>query len=406
MDELNLNEITDELNQAAMASQALPTEEVPTLVFGEPAVEEEKPAPQPAPKPQTAVIDDSILSEAEKKQVAAFSKQINLNDTASILNYGAGVQTKMSQFSDTQLDAVRTRDLGEVGDLLAGVVTDLKEFNPDEDEKDKGIFGFFKKKGRDVGELKQKYDKVNGNVNQVADALKKHQVKLMKDVTMLDKMYAQNLLYYKELTMYILAGKRRMVDFENNELAQARAKAQASNLPEDAQVARDLEDQLTRFERKIHDLELTRMIAIQTAPQIRLIQNSDNMMVEKIQSTLTNTIPLWKNQMVLALGIEDSAKAARAEAAVTDMTNKLLNANAEKLKTATIETAQAAERGIVDIETLKKTNESLIATLDEVARIQSEGRQKRREAEAELGRLETELKDKLLGVRNEASRPY
>jgi uncharacterized protein YaaN involved in tellurite resistance len=348
-------------------------------------------------KKQVEPIDDSMLSEAERKQVDAFSKQINLGDTNSILQYGGGVQKKMSEFSDTALATVRTRDLGEVGSMLSGVISDLKDFDPNEEE-DKGFLGLFKKPKKKIEDLKVEYDKANNNVEKVAKALQNHQVTLMKDVATLDKMYEKNLTYYKELTMYIIAGKKRINSFKENELAAARAKAEKSTLPEDAQYVKDLEDQLNRFEKKIHDLELTRMIAIQTAPQIRLIQSSDTMMVEKIQSTLVNTIPLWKNQMVLALGIEDSTKAAKAEAAVTEMTNKLLNANAEKLKTATIETAQASERGIVDLETLKKTNESLIQTLDEVSRIQTEGREKRAQAEAELAVLEKELKEKLLAV--------
>ena len=301
----------------------------------------------------------------------------------------------MSDFSDAALATVKTRDLGEVGEMLSGVINNLEEFNPNEKEES-GFFGLFKKPKKKLDDIKVQYDKANVNVEKVAKALQEHQVILMKDIATLDKMYASNLVYYKELTMYILAGKKAIENLKNGELAELRAKAERSGLSEDAQAVRDLEDQINRFEKKIHDLELTRTIAIQTAPQIRLIQSSDTMMVEKIQSTIVNTIPLWKNQMVLALGIEDSTKAAKAEAAVTEMTNKLLNSNAEKLKIATIETAKASERGIVDMETLRKTNESLISTLDEVARIQDEGRTKRREAEAELANLERELKDKLL----------
>ena len=369
--------------------------EVPTLTFGEPEPEAPVVALE-APKPQIeAPKDEDILTEAERRQVEALAKQINLRDTNGILQYGAGTQKKMSDFSDAALATVKTRDLGEVGEMLTGVINNLEEFNPNEKEES-GFFGLFKKPKKKLDDIKVQYDKANVNVEKVAKALQEHQVILMKDIATLDKMYASNLVYYKELTMYILAGKKAIENLKNGELAELRAKAERSGLSEDAQAVRDLEDQINRFEKKIHDLELTRTIAIQTAPQIRLIQSSDTMMVEKIQSTIVNTIPLWKNQMVLALGIEDSTKAAKAEAAVTEMTNKLLNSNAEKLKIATIETAKASERGIVDMETLRKTNESLISTLDEVARIQDEGRTKRREAEAELANLERELKDKLL----------
>ena len=369
--------------------------EVPTLTFGEPEPEAPVVALE-APKPQIeAPKDEDILTEAERRQVDALAKQINLRDTNGILQYGAGTQKKMSDFSDAALATVKTRDLGEVGEMLSGVINNLEEFNPNEKEES-GFFGLFKKPKKKLDDIKVQYDKANVNVEKVAKALQEHQVILMKDIATLDKMYASNLVYYKELTMYILAGKKAIENLKNGELAELRAKAERSGLSEDAQAVRDLEDQINRFEKKIHDLELTRTIAIQTAPQIRLIQSSDTMMVEKIQSTIVNTIPLWKNQMVLALGIEDSTKAAKAEAAVTEMTNKLLNSNAEKLKIATIETAKASERGIVDMETLRKTNESLISTLDEVARIQDEGRTKRREAEAELANLERELKDKLL----------
>ena len=377
--------------------------EVPQLVFGaEPefaAAEEVKPVQaKPLQSAAEAIVKSDILTDAEKKAVQQLQKQINVSDTNAILQYGVGTQKKMSEFSDAALQTVRTRDLGEVGDMLTGVISNLEEFNTDE-SKEGGFFGLFKKPKKKIIEMQAEYDKANNNVERVAKALQAHQVTLMKDIATLDKMYASNLTYYKELTMYILAGKAKIEEVTNTELAQKRARAEKSGLSEDAQAVKDLEDQINRFEKKIHDLELTRMIAIQTAPQIRLIQSSDTMMVEKIQSTLVNTIPLWKNQMVLALGIEDSTKAARAEAAVTEMTNKLLTANAEKLKQATIETAQASERGIVDMETLRKTNESLITTLDEVARIQSEGREKRAAAETELRQLEKDLKDRLLNMR-------
>ena len=380
---------------ASAFSTDLMAAEVPTLTFGEPEPEAPVVALE-APKPQIeAPKDEDILTEAERRQVDALAKQINLRDTNGILQYGAGTQKKMSDFSDAALATVKTRDLGEVGEMLSGVINNLEEFDPNEKEEG-GFFGLFKKPKKKLDDIKVQYDKANVNVEKVAKALQEHQVVLMKDIATLDKMYASNLIYYKELTMYILAGKKAIENLKNGELAELRAKAERSGLSEDAQAVRDLEDQINRFEKKIHDLELTRTIAIQTAPQIRLIQSADTMMVEKIQSTIVNTIPLWKNQMVLALGIEDSTKAAKAEAAVTEMTNKLLNSNAEKLKIATIETAKASERGIVDMETLRKTNESLISTLDEVARIQDEGRTKRREAEAELANLERELKDKLL----------
>ena len=377
--------------------------EVPQLVFGaEPEfapAEEVKPVEaKPVQSAAQAIVNNDILTEAEKKAVQQLQKQINISDTNAILQYGVGTQKKMSEFSDAALQTVRTRDLGEVGDMLTGVISNLESFNT-EDKNEGGFFGLFKKPKKKIIEMQAEYDKANNNVERVAKALQAHQVTLMKDIATLDKMYASNLGYYKELTMYILAGKAKIEEIANTELAAKRAKAEKSGLSEDAQAVKDLEDQINRFEKKIHDLELTRMIAIQTAPQIRLIQSSDTMMVEKIQSTLVNTIPLWKNQMVLALGIEDSTKAARAEAAVTEMTNKLLTANAEKLKQATIETAQASERGIVDMETLRKTNESLISTLDEVARIQSEGREKRAAAETELRQLEKDLKDRLLNMR-------
>ncbi|MBQ0058494.1 MAG: toxic anion resistance protein [Lachnospiraceae bacterium] len=366
----------------------------PSLSFGAAPEPEAVQVAEPE-KPKAAVIDDSMLTEAEKKQVIDFSKQINLGDTNAILQYGAGTQQKMSAFSDSALASVKTKELGEVGDMLTNVVSTLKDFDPNAKEE-KGLFGVFKKGGRKIDDLKVKYDEAAKNVDRVVEALQKHQITLMKDVAMLDKMYASNLTYYKELTMYILAGKRRLEDFRVNELAQAKAKAEQSGLAEDAQYARDLEEQALRFEKKLHDLELTRMVSIQTAPQIRMIQSNDTTMVEKIQSTLVNTIPLWKNQMVLAMGIENSTRAAEAENAVTEMTNELLNRNAETLKQATIATAQASERGVVDMETLKHTNETLIATLDEVAKIQTEGREKRAAAEVELRRLEDELKDKLL----------
>ena len=338
-------------------------------------------------------LDDSILSEEEKKAVAAFAEQIDLSNSSMILQYGAGTQKKMADFSENALENVKTKDLGEVGDLLSGVVKELKSFD---EEEEKGFLGIFKKTSNKLQNMKAKYAKAETNENQICKVLESHQVQLMKDIAILDKMYELNLTYFKELSMYILAGKKKLQEVREGKLQEMIRKAQASGFPEDAQAARDLESMCNRFEKKIHDLELTRTISIQTAPQIRLVQSNDTLMVEKIQSTVVNTIPLWKSQMVLALGVEHSTQAAEAQRKVTDMTNELLKKNAEKLQMATVETAKESERGIVDIETLKATNESLIQTLDEVMRIQTEGRQKRKEAEAEMVRLEGELKDKLL----------
>ena len=353
---------------------------------------EEKQMPQPAVQKEE-VLDETILSREEQAQVDAFAKQIDLTNSAVILQYGAGTQKKMADFSENALENVKTKDLGEVGELLSGVVTELKSFG---EEEEKGFLGIFKKTSNKLQSMKAKYAKAETNVNQICKALETHQVQLMKDVAVLDKMYELNLTYFKELSMYILAGKKKLQEVRNGKLQEMMQKAQESGLPEDAQAARDLDSMCNRFEKKIHDLELTRTISIQTAPQIRLVQSNDTLMVEKIQSTIVNTIPLWKSQMVLALGVEHSAQAAEAQRSVTDMTNELLKKNAEKLKMATIDTAKESERGIVEIETLKATNESLISTLDEVMRIQQEGRQKRQEAEVEMQRLETELKQKLL----------
>ena len=370
---------------------------VPTLTFGAETKE------MPAVVEETAVAeaqepawDDSLLSDEERQMVDNFVGQIDLDNSNAILQYGVGTQKKMADFSETALKNVRTKDLGEVGDLLSGVVTELKSFDA---EEEKGFLGFFKKQSNKITAMKAKYDKTEVNVNKICDVLEGHQVQLMKDVAMLDKMYDQNLAYFKELSMYILAGKKKLAQVREQELPQLREQAQRSGQPEDAQAAKDLENKCERFEKKIHDLELTRMISIQTAPQIRLVQNNDTLMVEKIQSTVVNTIPLWKSQMVLALGVAHSNQAAEAQREVTDMTNELLKNNAEKLKMATIETAKESERGIVDMETLKATNESLISTLDEVMKIQQEGHQKRQEAEAEINRMENELKGKLLEMR-------
>ena len=356
------------------------------------AQEQKKP---PVAQQEEPALDDSVLTEEERRMVDSFAQQIDLTNSALVLQYGAGTQKKMADFSESALENVRSKDLGEVGDLLSGVVTELKSFD---EEEEKGFLGFFKKASNKIESMKTKYAKAEENVNEIVKALEKHQVQLMKDTALLDKMYELNLTYFKELSMYILAGKKKLAEVRDTQLAQLTQKAQMSGLPEDAQAARDLESMCLRFEKKIHDLELTRMISIQTAPQIRLVQNNDTQMVEKIQSTIVNTIPLWKSQMVLALGVEHSAQAAEAQRQVTDMTNELLKKNAEKLKMATVETAKASERGIVDMETLKATNESLISTLDEVMNIQREGREKRAAAETELRNMETELKNKLLQI--------
>ena len=343
------------------------------------------------------VIEEPVLTPEEQAAVNAFANQIDLTNSNMILQYGAGTQKKMADFSENALDKVRSKDLGEVGALLTDVVAELKDFDVDEEEK--GFLGFFKKSTNKLEKMKLQYAKAETNINQITNVLESHQVQLMKDISVLDKMYELNLTYFKELSMYILAGKQKLEDVRNGELQSLIQKAQTSGLPEDAQAARDLESMCTRFEKKIHDLELTRTISMQTAPQIRLVQNNDTMMVEKIQSTIVNTIPLWKSQMVIALGVEHSTQAAEAQREVTDMTNMLLKKNAEKLKLATIETARESERGVVEIETLKATNQALIETFDEVMKIQEEGRQKRREAEAEMLRMENELKNKLLEIR-------
>lgn len=371
----------------------------PTLTFGETPDTQELPS---IVAEETELVADSAFNEnnltaEEKKMVEDFSQKIDLHNSQAILQYGAGTQKKMADFSENALKNVRTKDMGEVGDMLSGLVVELKSFEIT--EEDKGILGLFKKSANKVTGLKAKYDKTETNVNNVCQALEKHQVTLMKDIALLDKMYDANLSYFKELSMYIIAGKQKLEEVRNGELAEAKAKAQASNLPEDAQAAKDIEAMCDRFEKKLHDLELTRMISIQTAPQIRLVQNNDTMMAEKIQSTLVNTIPLWKSQMVLALGIEHSNQAAKAQREVTDVTNELLKKNADLLKTASVETAKESERGIVDMETLQHTNETLISTFDEVMKIQEDGRAKRQAAEQEMQRLETELKNKMLEVR-------
>lgn len=342
---------------------------------------------------EAPIFDDSILTSQEKEMVDNFAGQIDLNNSAVILQYGAGAQKKIADFSETALSNVKSRDLGEIGDLLSGVVNELRKFD---EEEEKGFLGIFKKSGNRIAAMKSKYDKAEVNINRICTVLEEHQIQLLKDTAMLDKMYDLNKNYFKELSMYILAGKKKLDRVRRQELPSLTERAQKSGLPEDAQAVNDLVSLCDRFEKKIHDLELTRMVSIQMAPQIRLVQSNDTVMSEKIQSTLVNTIPLWKSQMVLALGITHSTQAAQAQREVTDMTNELLKKNAAVLKMATVETAKEAERSVVDIETLKQTNDSLISTLDEVVKIQEEGRQKRREAEAELGRIEGELKNRLL----------
>ena len=374
-------------------------EATPTLSldpFGEMEKEAEVPA-APAPEAVKPAFDESILNDDERKMVDNFVKQIDLTNNNMILQYGAGAQKKMADFSEAALENVKTKDLGEVGDMLSSVVTELKSFDAAE-EQEKGFFGFFKKNANKLDTMKNKYDKAEENVTKIVKALQNHQVVLMKDIAMLDKMYELNKTYFKELSMYILAGKKKLQEVREKDLKELVEKAERSGLPEDAQEAKDLDSFCNRFEKKLHDLELTRTISIQTAPQIRLVQGNNTMMVEKIQSTIVNTVPLWKSQMVLALGVAHSSDAVKAHREVTDMTNELLKKNADTLKMATVETAKETERGIVDIETLQHTNQTLISTLDEVMEIQQEGRRRRSEAETELRKMENELKSKLLEV--------
>lgn len=369
--------------------------ETPSLTL-EPDLGEFEKKEEVIPKKQLQKEEVPVLTPEEQKMVNDFATKIDIENTNQILQYGAGTQKKMADFSDTALENVKTQDLGEIGELISNVVGELKDFDVQEEGK---FFGFFRKQTSKIENLKNKYDKAQVNVEKITDSLQQHQVRLMKDSAMLDKMYEQNLNYFKELTMYILAGKKKLEETRNGKLAEMKNKAALSGLPEDAQAARDLDEKCSRFEKKLHDLELTRTIAMQTAPQIRLIQNNDTVMVEKIQTTIVNTIPLWKSQMVLALGIAHSAEAVQAQRQVTDITNELLRKNAETLHMATVETAKESERGIVDLETLQKTNADLIQTLDDVMRIQMEGRQKRQAAEMEMHRMEEELKRKLLEIR-------
>lgn len=374
----------------------------PTLTLepdlGEPKQEvapimEAKPEMDPVQKEMA----ETVLTPEEQKIVNDFAEKIDIENTNQILQYGAGTQKKMADFSDDALNNVKAQDLGEVGELLTSVVGELRGFDA---EEEKGFLGFFKKQASRIETLKNRYDKAEANVEKITDALSKHQMRLLKDSAIMDKMYQQNLMYFKELSMYILAGKKKLAQVRGGRLRELEEKARLSGLPEDAQEAKDLDSKCNRFEKKLHDLELTRMISLQTAPQIRLVQNNDTMMVEKIQTTLVNTIPLWKSQMVLALGIAHSTEAAEAQREVTDVTNELLRKNAQALHMASVETAKESERGIVDMETLKKTNADLIQTLDDVLKIQKEGRIKRQQAEAEMAGMETALKNKLLEIQH------
>ena len=388
MTDTNMPELTLTPNAAAQA-------EPPQLTLGTeppaaPGAEEKK-------EVEPVKIDESMLTEAERKMVDDFSKKIDITDTQLVLQYGSAAQKSVASFSESALSSVRTKDLGEVGDTLSDLVVELKDFGEEEDKG--GIFGFFKKAGNKMETMKAQYSKAEANVEKITRELEQHQVRLMKDIAMFDQMYELNLKYYKELTMYIIAGKKRLAEVRANDVEELRKKAEASGAAEDAQAYNDMVQMCDRFEKKLHDLELTRMVSIQMGPQTRMLQNNDMLMVEKIQSSLVNTIPLWKSQMVLALGLENSRKATAAQSAVTNATNELLQKNADMLKMGTVAAAKEAERSIVDIETLQHTNQQLISTLDEVIQIQKDGAQKRREAEVELGRIEGELKQKLMELR-------
>ena len=380
----------------------------PNAALGAAAAQEAPKAPDPtAAKPvegskpveNKPLLDESQFTEAERRAINDFAKQIDITNSAVILGYGSVAQKKISDFSDTALGSVKNKDFGEVGTMITGLITNLQSMNEDAEEKG-GFFGVFKNTKRKIENLKLKYDKCEDSVNSIVSILEQHQITLMKDISMFDELYEMNLAYFKELSMYIVAGKKRLAEERATTLVELKEKAAKSGLPEDAQAANDFEEQCVRFERKLHDLELTRMVSIQMSPQIRLVQNNDTMMTEKIQTVIMNTIPLWKSQMVIALGIEHSRQAMEAGRMVTDMTNELLKKNAAALHQATVDVTKEAERGIVDIETLTHTNEQLIQTLDEVQQIQKEGREKRIAAEAELGRIENELKTKLIGMRS------
>ena len=386
----------NQMPQLTLDASELAKADTPTLTLGAeppaaPAAVEEK-------KPEPVQIDESMLTEAERKMVDEFSKKIDISDSQLVLQYGSAAQKSVAGFSESALANVRNKDLGEVGDTLTNLVVELKNFGQEEEEK--GIFGFFKKAGSKMETMKVQYTKAEVNVDKIARELEQHQVTLMKDIAMFDQMYELNLKYYKELTMYIIAGKKRLAEVKSGQMEELRQKAERTGAQEDAQAYNDLVQMCDRFDKKLHDLELTRMVSIQMGPQTRMLQNNDTLMVEKIQSSLVNTIPLWKSQMVLALGLENSRKATAAQSAVTNATNELLKKNAEMLKMGTIATAKEAERSIIDIETLQHTNQQLISTLDEVIQIQRDGAQKRRAAEVELGRIEGELRQKLMELRN------
>ena len=395
-EELNMTPeltLTPDLNTATATAEVSAPQLTLEPVQSEAAVQA---ADQAARDAKAVKLDESMLSEAERKMVDDFAQKIDITDSNLVLQYGAAAQKNIAGFSESALTKVRTKDLGEVGDALAGLVGELQNFGQEEKS---GIFGFFQKKKNDIAAMKAQYSKAETNVNKIVGVLEGHQVTLMKDVAMLDQMYELNTKYYKELTMYILAGKKRLEQVRANDLEALKQKAQQSGSQEDAQAYNDMANMCNRFEKKLHDLELTRMVSIQMGPQVRLIQNNDALMLEKIQSSLVNTIPLWKSQMVLALGMENSRQATAAQTAVTNMTNELLRKNADALKMGTIETAKEAEKSVVSIETLQHTNQQLISTLDEMMKIQTEGAQKRKEAEAELGRIEGELKQKLMELR-------
>ncbi len=381
------NEIKLTLDPVSGAAAEAPA--APSLQESVPAAAESAPA-----------LEEMQFSESERKAIDEFAGQIDITDSAMILGYGAAAQKKISDFSDTALGNVRNKDFGQVGEMITDLIGNLRQLNDDAEGEDKGFLGLFKSTKRKIANLKTKYDKCETSVNDIVAILEQHQITLLKDVAMFDDLYEMNLSYFKELSMYIVAGKKKVAEERATTLVAMKEKAAQSGLPEDAQAANDFEEQCVRFERKLHDLELTRMVSIQMSPQIRMVQNNDTMMTEKIQTVIMNTIPLWKSQMVIALGIEHSRQAMEAGRAVTDMTNELLKKNSDALRQATVEVTREAERGIVDIETLTHTNEQLIATLDEIQTIQKEGRDKRVAAEAELGRIEAELKNKLIGVRS------
>ena len=385
------------LDPSGAAAQAPAAPEL-TLEAGQTQSQADQAALQAQRDANAVKLDESMLSEAERKMVDEFSQKIDVTDSNLVLQYGAAAQKNIAAFSESALNNVKTKDLGEVGEALSSLVVELKHFGEDEEKKG-GIFGFFQKRKNELEALKASYAKAETNVDKIVKVLENHQVTLMKDIAMFDQMYELNTKYYKELTMYILAGKKRLEYLRTHDLAELKKKADASGAQEDAQAYNDFANLCSRFEKKLHDLELTRMISIQMGPQTRLLQNNDTQMLEKIQSSLVNTIPLWKSQMVLALGLEHGRQATAAQTAVTNMTNELLQKNADLLKMGTVETAREAERSVVSIETLQHTNQQLISTLDEVMKIQTEGAQKRKEAEAELGRIEGELKQKLLELR-------